>query len=283
MRKKQKEIDTKEVLRPLIVVFLLVMAVSIPAYAENQIKATDGWEIRLMPYLWMLSMKADGTINGLTGSVDLSFGDIVDNLDSGAMGRVEVWKNKWGFSFDGLFMNLGASQSFQGRRDSVVFDLDADVRLGMADFGLMYRLSEKSFGKNNQQKLTFEPYGGLRYGYIRQKIDLDVTIPRLGSIGRSFGTSEDYVEPFVGGRVIWDLNNKIAFNFRGDAGGFGIGNASDLTWQIAGGMDYKFTKNIILNAGYRYVDLDYSRGSGRDEFGIDLQAQGPFIGMTIKF
>jgi opacity protein-like surface antigen len=73
--------------------------------------------------------------------------------------------------------------------------------------------------------------------------------------------------------------NQWGYRYRG----FGIGSASDLTWQILGGMDYKFTKNIILNMGYRYVDLDYSHGSGADEFGIHLKAQGPIMGLTIIF
>jgi len=271
-----------KVLRKLKFIFLLVIVISLPVYGEDP-NTSGHWEIRLMPYVWVPTMKADSTINGLTGSIGLNPSDVIEYLDFGAMGRVEAWKGKWGFSFDGLFMNLGASQSFQGRRDLVNFNIDADVRLGIADFALMNRLFEKSFGNNNQQKFTFEPYGGLRYGYLRQKIDLNVNIPGFGSIGRTFGTSEDWVEPFVGGRLIWDLNNKIAFNVRADAGGFGIGSASDLTWQIVGGMDYKFSKNIILNAGYRYVDFDYSRGSGSDEFGIHLKAYGPVLGLTIKF
>jgi len=56
-----------------------------------------------------------------------------------------------------------------------------------------------------------------------------------------------------------------------------------LTWQVIGGVDYKFTQNIILNTGYRYVDFDYSRGSGANEFGTHLKAQGPIMGLTITF
>jgi opacity protein-like surface antigen len=271
----------QKVARYSMAVFLFVMSVSMSTHAESQPQATDNWEIRLMPYVWVPSLKADSTINGVTGTADLSTNDVLDYLDSAAMGRVEVWKDKWGFSFDGVFMNLGASESFQGNIARV--DADADVRLGMADFALMNRLFETSFGNNNQQKLTFEPYGGLRYGYLKQRIDVIVDIPGLGSAGRTFGTSEDWVEPFVGGRLIWDLNDKIALNVRGDAGGFGIGSASDLTWQVIGGLDFKFTKSVIFNAGYRYVDLDYSHGSGSDEFGIRLKAQGPIMGLTILF
>jgi opacity protein-like surface antigen len=273
----------KNFLNQLIVVFLFVMVISMPSFAQNQSRESDGWDIRLMPYFWMSSMKADSTVDGVSGGVDVSFGDVIDYLDFGVMGRVEAWKDKWGLTFDGLYMDLGLDESFKGSRGLVNYNLDAEVRLGMADFGLAYRLYEQSFGSNNQQKLTFEPYGGLRYAYLRQVISLNVTIPDVGSAGRTIGGSEDWVEPFIGGRLIWDLNDKLALNVRGDAGGFGIGSASDLTWQIMGGVDYKISKSMILNAGYRYVDLDYSHGSGSNEFGIDLQAQGPVIGLTFLF
>jgi opacity protein-like surface antigen len=151
----------------------------------------------------------------------------------------------------------------------------------MADFGLAYRLYEEQF--ENSQKLTFEPYGGLRYGYLRQKIDLNVTIAGVGSVGAKLGDSEDWVEPFIGGRIRWDLNDKWAIDFRGDAGGFGIGSASDLLWQVALGIDYKMSEKTSLVAGYRYLELDYSRGSGSSEFGIDMEAQGPYLGLSILF
>jgi opacity protein-like surface antigen len=265
------------------IVFLLAVSRAWPVYGQEPMSQSDDWEIRLMPYFWMPSLDADATVSGLSGSVDLSFGDVLDYLDFAAMGRMEAWKGKWGLTFDGLFMNLGADGSFEGSRGVTSFDLDADVRLGMADFGLAYRLLEHRFGNNSEQKLTFEPYGGLRYAYLRQKIDLNINIAGVGSIGANLGGSEDWVEPFVGGRIVWDLNDKMAVRVRGDAGGFGIGSASDLLWQISFGGDYQLSKNTSLNAGYRIVDLDYSHGSGSNELGIDLRAKGPFIGLTIVF
>ncbi len=267
--------------RLLIIGILSLAASTVPLYAAEQLNSANGWEIRLIPYFWMSSMKADSTVSGLSGSVDLSFGDVMDNLDSAAMGRVEAWKGKWGVTFDGLFMNLGADGGFEGRRGLVRFRLDADVRLGTADFGLTYRIYEQQFGRSNEQSLAVEPYAGLRYGYLRQKIDLNVDIEGVGSTGRTLGGSQDWVEPFIGSRVIWNLSDKWSLNARADAGGFGIGSASDLTWQIISSVDYKLSKNIILHAGYRYVDLDYSHGSSSEELGIDLQAQGPFLGLTV--
>ncbi|MHC4737865.1 MAG: autotransporter outer membrane beta-barrel domain-containing protein [Planctomycetota bacterium] len=266
-----------------LILSLLTVLIALPVYGQEPTSPSDGWEIRLMPYLWIPSLDADSTVSGLSGSVDLNFCDIVDFLDFGAMGRMEGWKNRWGLTFDGMFLNLGADGSFEGSRGIVSFDLDADVRFGMADFGLAYRLFERQHGDNNEQKLSFEPYGGLRYGYLRQKIDLNVNIVGVGSAGARLGGSEDWVEPFVGVRVIWDLNDKLSLNIRGDAGGFGIGSASDLTWQVVIGADYQLSKRTSLNAGYRVLDVDYSRGSGSEEFGIDFQAKGPFIGVTILF
>jgi len=266
---------------------LLVMVTSLPAYAQVQTQSTDNWEIRLRPYVWILSIDAEATVGGtlssLSANVDLGFDDIIDNLDFGAMGRVEIWKGRWGLTFDGLYLALSADKSFSGSRGLVDFDLDVDLGLGSVDFGLAYRLFEQQFGKEDKQSLAFEPYVGLRYAYLKEEIDLTVAIPGVGAKGRTLGKSEDWVEPFVGGRVIFGLNDKLAISIYGDAGGFGIGSASDLYWQIAGGVDYKLSENMTLNAGYRYLELDYSRGSGADKFGIDLRAKGPYVGLQISF
>jgi outer membrane protein W len=196
---------------------------------------------------------------------------------------LEVWKGKWGFTFDVVYLDLDEDGEFEVTRGKRSYDLDIDPRLGMADFGLTYRLFEQRFGEKCKQKLTFEPYGGLRYVYLKQKIDLDVSIIGIGLEGQTLGKSEDWVEPFIGGRIIWGLNDKIAINLRFDAGGFGIGSASRLIWNFAAGIDYKLSKKVSLDAGYRILDIDYSRGSGSDKFALDTKIEGPIIGVTILF
>ncbi len=39
------------------------------------------WEISFTPYAWIPDVKAKSTIAGGTVSLDLSFGDIIDNFD----------------------------------------------------------------------------------------------------------------------------------------------------------------------------------------------------------
>jgi opacity protein-like surface antigen len=267
----------------LAIVILFAVSSVLPVYAQEPTSPSDEWEIRLMPYVWMPSLDADTTVNGLEGSIDLSFGDILDSLDFTAMGRVEAWKGNWGLTFDVVYFDLGADGGFEGTSGPGSFDLDIDVKLSMVDFGLAYRLFEQRFGEICKQKLTFEPYGGLRYVYLKQEAYLDGSLPSVGPNGETLGKSENWVEPFIGGRILWELNNKIAINIRGDAGGFGVGSASRLTWNFVAGVDCKLSKKVSIDAGYRILDIDYSRGSGSDKFALDAELKGPVLGMTILF
>jgi hypothetical protein len=218
-----KENDMNTAFRHLLaIVILFAVSSALPVYAQESFSPSDEWEIRLMPYVWMPSLDADTTVNGLEGTVDLNFGDVLDSLDFIAMGRMEAWKGKWGVTFDFAYLDLGTDGGFKGLNGAAKFDLDIAVRLGMADHGLAYRLLEQKFGNDHRQKLTFEPYGGLRYVYLKQEVTLDETIITEGTEGIKLGKSEDWVEPFIGARIVWDLNNKTAINVRFDAGGFGI-------------------------------------------------------------
>ena len=123
-------------------IFLVILATGLicsSVYSQEQINPSGDWDMRLIPYFWAPSLDAESNVNGLSGNVDLSFGDVLDYLNFTAMGRMEAWKNKWGLTFDSLYMFLGTRESFQVRRGLVDFILDADVRLGMVDFGLAYR------------------------------------------------------------------------------------------------------------------------------------------------
>jgi opacity protein-like surface antigen len=81
----------------------------------------------------------------------------------------------------------------------------------------------------------------------------------------------------------WDIDEKLAAGVRFDFGGFGIGEGSNLTWNLLAGIDYKLKENMSLKAGYRIFDLDYDSGSGNKKFGIDAQFRGPIFGIAIKF
>jgi opacity protein-like surface antigen len=284
-------------------------------YGEDPNSSTDGWKIHLMPYAWFpTTLKSKSTLSGLEGTVRLNLQDILDNVDMLFYGRVEAWKDDtWGLSYDSLYINLGYDGGFElsgsavreigGERliREIETDtdldgaLDVDIRLWMNDFAAHYRLVDQRFGDGNKERFIFEPYGGFRYTYLRQEatIEQDINVritssgPRSRSRSRSreekIGDSRDWVEPLVGARFVWELNEKFSLNFRGDVGGFGIGSASNLTYNLIPGCSYRLTENTTFDFSYRYFNMDYSNGSGSNKLAMDAEAYGPVIGMTILF
>jgi opacity protein-like surface antigen len=160
--------------------------------------------------------------------------------------------------------------------------VDVEIDSGTADFALAYKLIKIPLKEGTPLEFTFSPLGGLRYQYLKQEVTLKATGP-LGPANATLGTSKDWVEPFVGAELRYELTEKLAVISRADAGGFGIGSASDLTWNFVIGMDWTFKENMDLKLGYRVMDMDYSNGSGDDEFGWDGRFYGPILGLNIHF
>jgi hypothetical protein len=250
------------------------------SYGLDELSDTDKWNIEFTPYFWAAELKGDATLRGRTGSVDASFSDILDNLDIAFMGRAEAWQGRWGLFFDGLYMDLGAD--FTTPRGLVSTDID--VKMTILDFGIGHRLWDTAVGQNSNQRLSFDLLAGGRYMNLDGEIDIKTNGPLADIVaGRKFGRREEWVEPIVGGRLRWDLNNKLAAAVRFDFGGFDIGEGSNLTWNLLAGIDYKLKENMSLKAGYRIFDIDYDSGSGNKEFGLDAQFRGPIFGLTILF
>ena len=63
-----------------------------------------------------------------------------------------------------------------------------------------------------------------------------------------------------------DISEDVSVWFRGDVGGFSIGSSSDLTWTLATLFEWNLSDNFALVAGYRYVDVDRTSGSGLSRF-----------------
>jgi opacity protein-like surface antigen len=270
----------KFLLKILLVVFIISTFISVQKVlgaeqnTENALKNSNQWNIEFTPYFWAAELKGDATLRGRTGPVEKSFSDLLDDLDIAFMGRAEAWKGEWGLFVDGIYMDLGAEFSTpQGL-------VSADI----VEFGLGYHLWETQVGKEESQKLSFDLLGGGRYMNLEGEVDIVVGGPLAGlGLGRTFGRREEWVDPIVGGRLKWDIDEKLAAAVRFDFGGFDIGDGSSLTWNLVAGIDYKLKENLSLKAGYRIFDLDYDSGSGNKEFGLDAQFRGPIFGLTILF
>jgi opacity protein-like surface antigen len=257
-----------------LVILALGLACS-SANGEEQADGDDKWDVTFSPYFWFPDADFTSTMSGVSSDIKVSFKDVLDYFDEldllAFTGRFEASKGDWGLFVDGQYVDVGYDERFTSPD---VFDLDVSVRDNILDLGAAYKLFESPLEDEGSRMLTFAPLGGVRYHYLRQETT-------LGPI--ELGGDEEWVEPFIGVLLTYDLINNLATGIRADYGGFGIGSASDHTWNFLVGADWKFRKNMSLWLAYRIYDIDYSRHSGNEEFGMDGQLKGPTLGLKIYF
>jgi opacity protein-like surface antigen len=242
---------------------ILTVIVALATVAAVHAEDVSKQEWHFSPYFWLPSMDVTSTIGLTSIPIDMSFDEIWDNFDVIALSaRGEYWWGQYGVVVDGLWMDMQA--------DGLGPEGNADAQLsdGIVDVLAAYRFNLKEGGATSMRLLA-----GGRYHYFKQQLS---NVPGLGTVGGS----EDWFEPVLGAQLLAPMGKKWLATARGDVGGFGIADASDITWSAMAGVGYEFAKNWMAKVGYRYYYIDYSTGSGPSTFGIEGNMQGPWIGIS---
>ncbi|MGH6690169.1 MAG: hypothetical protein ACRERE_40565 [Candidatus Entotheonellia bacterium] len=232
-----------------------------------------GWKFDVAPfYLWLPALDGTVTVRETSASVDQSGGDTLDLLfDSfkfGATGRAEARKGNALLTLDLLYMDLG---------ENVQTDVGAGVTVRskqlILEFGGGYHLLDWSVAGEGTPSVSVDVLAGRRY------VDLDsgITIENALDVDRS----QDWLDPFVGGRLTVNIIDRLSVAVRGDIGGFGVG--SHVTWNMAAILAYQVSQRMSIGAGYRILDINYSEGTGAHAFRYDVQMRGPVLGLDIRF
>lgn len=250
--------------------FAAMMAWSLTPLAVAQNAPDGSWHYLVQPYLMFPNMKGETGIADVPPiSVDEDPQDIFDNLQIGAMLYAEAQNDKWTFSSDVLYMELG-SDIGSGEGGGIV-SVDGDVNVSQLGWELaaMRRLTP-----------NFELGIGLTYNQIDVDVDMTVFTPG-GSNDYDTGLEEDWIDPTIVARATFPINDKWYFQARGNIGGFGVG--SDLMWQLMADVGYRASDKWSFSFGYRFIDVDYDKGSGADRFLYDMQTFGPQLKLGISF
>ena len=222
---------------------------------------SSAWEFRAEPYAWLTALNGSTTAAGVTTNVDAGFEDIAEVLKFAAALQLEARKDRWGFLFDGFYANLGNSGNAPALSNDRV---DLGFKQFLGEFDVLYRVSETS---NSYLDL----YAGARYN----RLDLDVRVSGVNNFSDS--DSKDWVDPIIGVRSQWNINDRWYLAGKGDLGGFTI--TSRITYNLLGVVGYNFTDKISSEIGYRYFDTDYTDGG----FGYDIAQAGLFLGLNVNF
>ncbi|MGH8642242.1 MAG: hypothetical protein ACRET6_11045 [Burkholderiales bacterium] len=245
-----------------------------PAGAQAAAAPGSGWTFDFTPYIWGVAMSGDVQSGALPAMhINMSFSDILDNLDAGLLSAFEARKGRWGMLFDAIYMKLEtsgtASRTGSGPIGSTAMaSAELEVTQKMFAAAVAYRVVEG--------RAPIDVIGGLRYA----KIEADAMIngsffAQSGTVARS--AKKDWVDPYIGVRVLQPIANDWTLVSYLDIGGFGVG--SDFTWQAILGLNYEISKTFAAKFGYRYLSVDYDK----DGFVYDMANSGLYLGVGIRF
>jgi len=241
------------------------------------------WRASFSPYLFLpVSVTGDSTIAGQTAAFDFDTADILDLLNFGIAGRLEIWKGDFGLILDGNYIELGMDGTVSTPGPLPIdVSIDGDVRQLYIDVLGSYRLVNQPYNANGDM-WSLELMGGIRYNYLKQEVDISVSGGGGPGITTRLGGSKYWVDPMLGTRVALALNERWTVGARAEIGGFGVSD-TDLTWSIAGGFDYRAWETTSLKFGWRAFSIDYSSSLSDGAFGVDLFLHGPFAAVTFHF
>ena len=248
--------------------------VSINAVAAGT--STNGeWEQSLAPlFLWGVSIDGSASIGGNEAPMTLDFkDDILENMEGVLTFRYEARNDRMGLFVEYQYLNIAPEVVIGPAR------ADIDFKSTMFEAGMAYALNESDTTR-------WELLGGVRY--TEHEIDVDITLeiqplppgfPQQP--GGQISGGEEWLHPFLGGRVDHTINDKWSFIGRTD---YGFGDEDDTALNVSAIFSYRFRDWGSVLMGYRYLEYDFDNGkAGVGNYGYDANQQGPLLGLNLTW
>lgn len=231
------------------------------AASPSQNATDDGWHVGITPYLWFAGMHGTVGALGQTSSIHASFSDIFKYFNIGLMGAVEARKRHLVLSTDLMWMKLSDDKGLP-LNELGVQSIKAKVNQFLLTPKIGYRVVDR-------EKIKVDAMVGLRYWHLGESLNF---IPTLFN---GVSASQNWVDVLGGAKIEIPLSPKAVVTVLGDAGGGGANS----DYQVAGLLGYKVGEKCVLQAGWRYLDVNY-RGS--HAFIYDVATSGALLGVTFN-
>ncbi len=196
-----------------------LVAAATPSWAQPRARPTEAmdgaWHFTIAPYMWATGISGSASVANLPEvPVDLSFSDIIGDLDFAALGYVEGRKDRIGIALDIMYVNLGP---FVETDAPVIgrLTLKADVRSTIAEGSLFCRVAS---GSRSDNPATLDVLAGTRYSDNRTRLTAttDAGIAYDGKF-QDLG----WWDALAGVKFSAPLRSRLALLGRADVAGFG--------------------------------------------------------------
>ena len=219
-------------------------------------------------YGWAAGLDGEAGLFGQPPvDLDLSFGDLVENLDIAVMGLGEARNGPFVLGMDATYLKLSASADTDPATTGAN-SVDITTTSWMVTGFGGYSLYEGDVAR-------LDAIAGARLWSVDTELEANSDDPSLD--GQTAQDGQTWVDPLVGAKLRLDLAPDIYVTAWGFVGGFGVG--SELMWEAMAGAGYEFNDTFSLFGGYRAVSVDYRN----DGFVYDVVEQGPVIAGVFRF
>lgn len=222
-----------------------------------------GWTFSLNLYAWAAGL--DGRVRTIPPlpavDVNVSFGDVLENLNVALMGTAEARYDRMILFTDLIYSKLSPEKGFSVAGFPGRATIESESFIGLAAVG--YRMVD-------MPHFSLDAFLGVRGFAMSNTITLEVPLASV-----SYGKSEQWIDGVVGARARYNFNNRLY----AVALGFVGGGASNYQWDLYGGLGYAFNERWAAFAGYRAMKVDYDNG----HFVYDALQHGPLLGVKITF
>ncbi len=200
------------------------------------------WHVAVIPELWFPGVH--GTVGAANRNVDahVSAIDLLSHFRFGLMGAVEPRWKRLVLPVDFMWVRLGGDRAVPSP------NLGADSANLKA--GELILTPEVGVRLVDDEKFTLDAVTGIRYWHFSENLKFNPS-----ALGLNLKASQDLVDPLVGTRFEAALSPKLSVIVQGDVGGFGAG--SQVEYEVNGLLGYKVKPNLSVQAGYRYLSIDY--------------------------
>ncbi|HRL22518.1 MAG TPA: DUF481 domain-containing protein [Alcaligenes sp.] len=242
----------------------LLGLVSVTSLAQAQ--ETDS-ALQVTPYIWISGLKGDVSPfrRSPTVGVEKSFNDVWRDLNAG--GFINVWarRERYVFSADLLYVDTTESRIKDGLPLLGALEGKVDNRLFMTSVQGGYRVLESERG-------SLDMLAGVSFWDVNTQAHL-----RTGPVSVTHKENFNWLDPMIGLRAFWHLNEQFSLQAQGSVGGFGAGSRH--SHQAVFTVNYDLSERFSLAAGYKVLDVNYRR-SGHV---FDTRMSGPVLGLTWRF
>ena len=243
----------------------------------------DSWDFGLSIYGWFpdISGTTNFPVQPGGGDFTIGIGDILDNLEFTFQGSFDARKGRWGFVSDVIYMDVGnTNRSVNSGTiggSQLPWEIDGTIGFSMQSLiwtnAAYYRVVDES-------DKTFDILLGARYADVEQTLNWSLTgeignTPLPGREGKNV-VGDSYWDAIIGirGVLAFGPEDRWYIPYVADVG---TGD-SDVTWQVAGGLGYRFNWGDLIGV-WRHMEYDLPSDAAM----ASMDFNGPAVGAIFRW